>query len=115
MSKDIVGVLWFVGTVLCMAAVGQIRRWAYLRRNRWLLLFLIPPVAVLVYEGWFVLKVVTRDVARNWLGWFGLGWGALTWYLWERGNEYKKDVKAARGMLREPRRCRHCGADLFSG
>jgi hypothetical protein len=76
-----------------MAGVGEIRHRAVLYQRKWLLWFLILPGAVLSYEAWFVLKKVSLDVRHNWRIYFFALWVGLTYYLWERGNEYKRRLK----------------------
>ncbi len=118
---------WFALTVVCSAAIGQIRRWAWLRKNKWLLLFAAPPAAVLAYEGWYILK-------RLWAGlwadlkqirhpdWFVLVLYLLMFYLWIRGSKYKEQAEKCKIQLenaceplnKQPSRCPHCGAHLRS-
>jgi hypothetical protein len=83
----------YVLTVFCMFAVGTIRHEAVCRQRKWLLWFLILPGAILSYEAWFILKVVARDVRHNWRVYFFVLWVGLTYYLWYRGNEYKKQLE----------------------
>jgi len=47
---------WYMLTVLCLAAIGELRSQAHLRKNKWLLLFAVPPLALLTYEAWFILR-----------------------------------------------------------
>jgi len=104
---------WFALTAVCLAAIGEIRSWASLRQNKWLLLFAVPPFAVLTYEAWYLTKLAALGLIREWRGFFGLFWVALTIYLWYRGNDYKEQAKMANAILhQQPRRCPHCGAQL---
>jgi hypothetical protein len=104
---------WFTLTGVCMAGTGEIRRQAHLRKNKWLLLFAIPPLAVLTYEAWFITRLAALGIIREWRGFFALAWMALTIYLWYRGNDYKEQAKWANSMLhRQSNRCSQCGAQV---
>jgi hypothetical protein len=94
MMTDLQYVGWYVLTVLCMFAVGAIRQEAVDRK--WLHWFLIPPGAVLLYEAWYVFKKIGLEVWHNWQFYFFVLWVGLTYYLWERGNEYKRQLKQER-------------------
>ena len=87
---------WFMLTGLCLGAMGMIRDWANRRKTKWLLAFGVVPLAVLSYEAWFIFKKVALDVRHNWRIYFFVLWIVLTYYLWERGNEYKRQLEQER-------------------
>ena len=100
-------------TAICLAAVGTVRGWAKRRQNKSLLWFLIPPVAVLLYEAWFLLKLFTLGIMREWREFFVFAWILLTLYLWVRGNDYRERAKSTEYALnRQPSQCPRCGAQL---
>ena len=87
---------WFMLTGFCLFTIGEIRYRAARYHRKWLLWFLILPGAVLSCEAWFVLKGLARDVRHNWRIYFFVLWIGLTYYLWERGNEYKRQLEQER-------------------
>jgi hypothetical protein len=104
---------WVMLAGLCLAAIGVIREWADRRRNKWLLAFGIAPMAVLIYEAASITKALAVGVIREWRGFFGFSWLALTIYLWYRGNDYKEQLKWTNTELhRKSSRCPHCGEHL---
>ena len=116
---------WFTLTVLCGAATGEIRGWAYRRRNKWLLLLAVPPAAVITFAVWFTL---TRLWASLWAdlkqirhpNWFILVLYLLVLYLWIRGSKYKEQAEKCKTQLeiaweainKQSKHCPHCGAHL---
>jgi hypothetical protein len=116
---------WYTLTIFCLAVIGGIRNWAWLRKNKWLLLFAVPPLAVITYEGWFILN-------RLWAGvwadlkqirhpnWFILVLYLLMLYLWMRGSKHKEQAdkckiqleNACQALKKQPSHCPHCGAQL---
>jgi hypothetical protein len=92
---------WFFLTAACLFSIGTIRSWSERRQKKWLLWFLIAPMAVLAYEVSFLFKVVALDLIRNWRDSVFVAWVVLTVYLWRRGNDYKEDAKRARELLQE--------------
>jgi len=110
-------------TGFCIAAIGMIQAWAERRKNKLLLWFSAAPVAVLIYEAWFILNAVVRSILQDpevaqlyrWArgNWLILIWVMLTLYLWGRGNDYKEQLEGAEAALeRRPSHCPHCGAQL---
>jgi hypothetical protein len=97
--------------------LGGIPGEAHLRKNKWLLLFAVPPLAVLAYEGWYILKRIVvglaRDPATLWTILF-LIWSVLTWWLWKERREYKKEIEGWKTAFQQqqPSRCPHCGAEI---
>jgi|SRR5690242_11693374 len=98
---DLVFFGWFMLTGVCLFTIGEIRYRAALYHRKWLLWFLILPGAVLSYEAWFFLKGIARDVRHNWRIYFFVLWIGLTYYLWERGNEYKRQLQQERFVDKE--------------
>jgi hypothetical protein len=104
-------------TGVCLAAIGAARSEGHLRENKWSLLFAVPPLAVLAYEGWYILKRIVvglaRDPATLWTILF-LIWAVLTWWLWEERREYKKEIEGWKTAFQQqqPSRCPHCGAEI---
>jgi hypothetical protein len=115
--KDLRFIGYFMLTILCLVAIGGIGSEAHLRKNKWLLLFAVPPLAVLTYEGWYILKRIVvglaRDPATLWTILF-LIWVFLTWWLWEERRQYKKEIESWRSAFQQqqPSRCPHCGAEI---
>jgi hypothetical protein len=98
---DLQFVGWFMLTGICLFTVGEIRYRAARYQRKWLLWFLILPGAVLSCEAWFILKGVALDVRHNWRIYFFVLWIGLTYYLWERGNEYKRQLQQERFVDKE--------------
>lgn len=104
---------WFMGNVLCLAAIVVIRDWAKRLRNWWLLLLAVPPSAVLAYQAWVFSKAFIIEMLREWRAVLILAWILLTLYLWMRGNDYRERARSADYALsRQPSRCPNCGAHL---
>lgn len=108
---------WLLLTLFCIVATCMIlEAWGGRSKYKLLLWLLAAPVAVLVYEAWFFLKVITRSfvhLREPIIDWLILVWVTLTLYLWWRGNDYNEQLKDAKGALeRRPRQCPHCGVHL---
>ena len=71
-----------MGTVLSLAAVVTVRDWVKRFRNNWLLLLMVPPGAVLAYEGWLFLKAMIVGIVKAPLmDWLTLIAAIFTWYI----------------------------------
>jgi hypothetical protein len=80
-TENLIALGWFMGTVLCLAAVATVRDWAKRFRNNWLLLLMAPPGAVLAYEACLFLKAVVVGIVKAPLmDWLTLVAAIFTWY-----------------------------------
>lgn len=80
-----------------------------------------PPVVVLAYEAWFILRFLRlltvgllKELKEVTLGeWLLFISVILTLHLWYKRNEYKEQLESAEKALeRQPSHCPHYGAEL---
>lgn len=89
---DLGELAWYFLTVACLAAVGFTRDLARRKKNRKYLILAVAPVAWLTYVVGLLAFRIAVDVYRHLAETvFGV-WALATYCLWERGNEYKRQV-----------------------
>src|ERR1700722_10565253 len=110
---DLLSFGWLMLNAFALAAIGIIREKAAKYQRKWLLWFIVLPGGFLAWEAWLFLKGAVPDLLHHWKTVAVFAWLLFTYYLWQRGNDYRDQLTTARFLLDEKEKKKKKRIDSF--